>query len=66
LSLCPALYAPRADVRQSFASEKIRFHKKEPNKNKTHATRCARIKYTAEREHLIRTGQVTEEDCAPA
>jgi len=43
-------------------AKKVRFHKNKPNKNKTHATALRRIAISAEREHMIRTGQVTEEE----
>ncbi len=43
-------------------AKKVRFHKSPTNKNKVHANALRRIKLRAEREHLIRTGQVTEEE----
>jgi len=43
-------------------AKKVRFHANTPNKNKVHADALRRIKFRAEREHLLRTGQVTEEE----
>ena len=43
-------------------AKKVRFHAKVKNKNKMHSDALRRIKMTAEREHMIRTGQVTEEE----
>jgi len=43
-------------------AKKVRFHKNKPNKNKQHADALRRLAVKAEREHLIRTGQVTEEE----
>ena len=46
-------------------AKKVRFHAKAKNKNKVHADAIRRIKFRAEREHLLRTGQLTEEDLRP-
>jgi len=43
-------------------AKKVRFYAKGKNKNKSHSDALRRLKIRAEREHLIRTGQVTEEE----
>ncbi len=47
-------------------AKKVRFHNDKPNKNKLHATALRKLKIREEREYLIKTGQVTEEELRAA
>jgi ribosomal protein S21 len=43
-------------------AKKVRFHTKAKNKNKMHSDALRRIKIREEREQMIRTGEITEEE----
>jgi len=43
-------------------AKKVRFHERQPNKNKQHSDALRRIKFSTERAYLLKTGQVTEEE----